>query len=163
MISNLELRHQAELEEAELTRLFVYGTLVAGIAPGWRFIPAGGKTPSIDGYIQIRDQIRDPTFRNYLNLAVQVKSGRSCFHVPKRQMAKFGYLDVKPSHVNQWKTSNIPVIVVWDEEPTSIDARVLWTQARHAKALEGNKISNHRKHEPRRDGTELITLLLYSA
>ena len=29
MISNLELRHQAELEEAELTRLFVYGTLAA--------------------------------------------------------------------------------------------------------------------------------------
>ena len=30
MISNLELHHQAELEEAELTRLFVYGTLLQG-------------------------------------------------------------------------------------------------------------------------------------
>jgi len=123
----------ADTEQSELASEARAAWLVAGIAPGWRFISAGGKTPSIDGYIQIRDQILNPTSRNYLNLAVQVKSGRSCFHVPKRQTAKFGYLDVKPTHVNQWKASNIPVIVVWDEEPTSIDARVLWTHALHAK------------------------------
>ena len=106
--------------------------LFAHAFKGWRYTRADGKHPSIDGYLQMEDPTAAEDSARYLYLAVQVKSGPSYFRPPTSPGRKAGRLLVKIRDVLDWKSSNLPVIVIWVEDPSEMTTRVLWTPTKTA-------------------------------
>lgn len=90
------------------------------------FIPAGQKTPSIDGVLQIFDT--EHQCSRYIN--VQIKAGQS--HVKNRWGDKGAMLHLRIEDIRDWKTAKYPTIVVW--VPGEVDRpEAYWRNAQFAK------------------------------
>jgi hypothetical protein len=90
-------------------QLFVASRLAA---IGLEFVPAGDKTPSVDGYAQIHDGTTN------LHFTVQVKAGQS--HLRKRTATLF-QVKLDASDVEDWHETNTAVFVVWVDAAPGTD------------------------------------------
>jgi len=88
---------------------------------------ADGKTPYIDGHLQIAD----PKTGQIYSVLIQVKSGRSKFSKRESRKRVVGRLD--PDHVKAWKRWNLLIIVVWVEDAGNRASQMLWADAARAK------------------------------
>ncbi|HEX5398697.1 MAG TPA: DUF4365 domain-containing protein, partial [Verrucomicrobiae bacterium] len=113
--------------------------LMDQMSPHSTFLPAGQKTPSIDGTLQLFDP--DHKCHRYIN--VQVKSGDS--HVQGRWGSKGVKLRLDLADIRNWKKANIPTIVVWvPGDETKMEA--YWRNAQFAKlTLTGVKLKASNK------------------
>lgn len=102
---------------------------------GCRFIPGDGNLPSIEGHIQIRD----PGSGGYLYIAVQVKTGQS--HLSRKRDPKYVYLSLDRTDVLNWKSANVPVIIVW-VDGVRPSRTALWGNALRAKKSGRLRISS---------------------
>jgi hypothetical protein len=71
---------------------------------GFEFVPAGDKTPSIDGYVQVHEGTTN------LHFAVQVKTGPG--HLRKKTATQF-QVKLDAEDVEDWHETNTAVVVVW--------------------------------------------------
>jgi len=121
MASHLSPRDKLGLYGESVVRL-----LADAMGPYVNFIPAGQKTPHIDGVLQIFDAEHDCS--RYIN--VQIKTGES--HVRSRWGKKGAMLYLRLEDIRDWKTAGHPTIVVWvpgeEESP-----KAYWRNAQYAK------------------------------
>jgi hypothetical protein len=98
------------------------------LASGHLFIPAGDKTPSIDGQIQFRD----PATGTNLYLQCQIKTGDSYVR-DLRHNPRCIVIDLDRSDIENWRSSNVPVILIWVKEEAGRPAYALWADTRTAR------------------------------
>lgn len=119
---------------------------------GLVYTSTGGKTPSIDGHIQLVDPVTGTNL--YVNC--QVKTGNSYVRelVVKRNVMT---LTVDATDISNWQSSNVPVVLVWvKQDELGVVDYALWTPVARRS---GRTTSVHIRKSARLDASSVPRLL----